>query len=276
MIRKKSKKSLRALVFLLSSLAFTATVLFTSSKANAATLSLTTTKNSAVNGEAVPVNIKLDTSSSDIVVTRAIIRYNKSLFSVATSDVDLTGSVFNSGNTCVFPSDYSDTSLRDKPCQIITNDTTNGILSITLATPSHVASTNPGAQINGADLQVALVNFHALGTVSTTLSQKTIALQYISPIGGVPNGADSDVILDEPTAVPPAGGTDVLASVGQISSAMYGDLNMDGIIDISDFSILKANFDNITCNNVADIIGNDCSVDITDFSQLKANFDHTY
>lgn len=267
----------------------TCLLVFSATSADAATLSLMTTKTSAVNTDVIPVNIKMNTSSANMVVTRAIIRYNTNAVSVENSDVSLAGSIFSTSNTCTFPNDFSTNSvyvndtalnlvlnaaarlaLQGQPCQIISNDATNGILSITLAMPSSTAATAPGAPINGENLQVALVNFHAKTTIPATLTQKTIALAYISPIGAVANSTDSDVIADDQV------GTDALVSVGQISSAMFGDLNMDGIIDISDFSILKANFDNAVCGNRADIMGTDCTVDISDFSQLKSNFDHIY
>jgi len=50
-----------------------------------------------------------------------------------------------------------------------------------------------------------------------------------------------------------------------------GDLDHDGDVDIFDYNILAANFNNTQCNNIADING-DCTVNIFDYNLLLENF----
>ncbi len=50
-----------------------------------------------------------------------------------------------------------------------------------------------------------------------------------------------------------------------------GDLNSDGKVNISDYSLLLQHFGNTTCGNTADIDGN-CKVDIFDYNILVMNF----
>ena len=236
------------------------------SLAGSPTLSLSTAKSSAVSGETIPVDIKLDTGANDVVVVRAIIRYNKNLVSVSTSDVVLTGSVFETGNTCLFPNDYSDVSLRNKPCQIISNNTTNGILSITLAMPSKNAPTNPGAQINTntpSGLHVATVNFHAVASVPSSLN--AMGLQF----AGTGNYNDMDIIADD------GSGTDLATVPAQRSTLVYGDLNSDRTVNGGDFSLLHNNYNNATPGNVADI-NCDNVVNGGDFSIMHSYYGNSY
>lgn len=271
-IKKKEIKTWQAVALVAFAAGTAATMIWTSQygwhlsskAATPATLGLSTTKTSAAtSGETIPVAVKLNTGGGDVVVVKSIIRYNKSLVNVAVSDVDLTGSVFNSGNTCVFPSDYTDTALRGKPCQIIKNDATNGILSITLAMPSHSATTNPGTQINTADGLVATVNFHAIAAVPDSL--KAMGIQFVSS----GNYFDSDVIADD------GAGTDTLSSVTQRSTVMYGDLNGDGKINGADLSILRANYGNTDATNVANIKMSG-AVNGSDLSVIRTNYGKTY
>ena len=69
-------------------------------------------------------------------------------------------------------------------------------------------------------------------------------------------------------------------TVGQVVSVMLafgmsvffpGDLNSDGKVNISDYSLLLQHFGNTTCGNTADIDGN-CKVDIFDYNILVMNF----
>ena len=222
-----------------------------SAQAAAASLSLTSSATFPANSGIIPVNVVMGTTGgNDVVVVRAIIRYNPILVSVATTDVSLVGSIFNTGNSCLFPSDYSDVALRNQPCQIITNNATYGILSITLAMPSHLATVAPGTQINaGSNLQIALVNFHVVQPVANLAS--AMGLQFVSST----NYADSDVISDDSL------GTELLGSItaGTRSTVTSGDLNADRIVNIYDYSIMHSYWGK-TCDinnpNDVDVSGN--------------------
>ena len=54
-------------------------------------------------------------------------------------------------------------------------------------------------------------------------------------------------------------------------SALQGDLNSDGTVNIFDYNLLLANFGNAECGNVADI-NVDCTVNIFDYNILLSNF----
>ncbi len=228
-----------------------------------ATIALSTTKTTAVSGEEVPVEIRMNTDSSDIVVARIVMRYDKRLLSINNADIDLTGSLFNTGNTCIFPNDYENSDLRGKPCQMINNDAVNGIFSLTLAMPSSKAVENPGTKINASDGLVATVNFHAVTNISNTLN--SMGIQFAS----VGNYNDSDLIVDDNV------GSDVLFSVAQRSTVTYGDLNSDRIINGADLSILRANYGNNSPINVANIKSSG-TVGGADLSILRSNFGKSY
>jgi autotransporter-associated beta strand protein len=55
---------------------------------------------------------------------------------------------------------------------------------------------------------------------------------------------------------------------------ILGDINCDGIVDIRDYGIWRANFGQTNCGNPADLDGN-CIVDIRDYGIWRANFGHT-
>lgn len=203
-------------------------------------LTLTTTKNSGTSLQTIPVDVKMDTGGNDVVVVRAVLLYDKNLFTVAYSDVDLTGSVFNT-NSCLFP-DYfaTSTAYRDnaevglnyafnaaarttlvgKPCQIVTNNTTSGILTLVLVMPSSSAPVNPGIAINTntpSGLQVATVNFHVKQNKTVANTLNSIHLKFT----GVGNYDDSDIIKDTPglAANNPNAAVDILATINGDSSA---------------------------------------------------------
>jgi autotransporter-associated beta strand protein len=55
---------------------------------------------------------------------------------------------------------------------------------------------------------------------------------------------------------------------------ILGDINCDGIVDIRDYGIWRANFGQTNCGNPADLDGT-CIVDIRDYGIWRANFGHT-
>ena len=76
-------------------------------------------------------------------------------------------------------------------------------------------------------------------------------------------------------ATPPAAAT-VQRGGGRagLSPALLGDINNDGIVDIRDYGIWRANFGQTDCGNPADLDGN-CIVDIRDYGIWRQNFGHT-
>src|SRR5262249_34050970 len=55
---------------------------------------------------------------------------------------------------------------------------------------------------------------------------------------------------------------------------ILGDINCDGIVDIRDYGLWRANFGQTNCGNPADLDGT-CIVDIRDYGIWRANFGHT-
>jgi hypothetical protein len=55
---------------------------------------------------------------------------------------------------------------------------------------------------------------------------------------------------------------------------ILGDINCDGIVDIRDYGLWRANFGQTNCGNPADLDAN-CLVDIRDYGIWRTNFGHT-
>jgi hypothetical protein len=62
--------------------------------------------------------------------------------------------------------------------------------------------------------------------------------------------------------------------VGRSPGCILGDINCDGIVDIRDYGIWRANFGATDCGNLADL-NDDCIVDIRDYGIWRANFGQT-
>ncbi|TSD01903.1 MAG: lipoprotein [Parcubacteria group bacterium Athens0714_25] len=135
-------------------------------------------------GDVFDLDVIVDTNGSDAVVARAIIEYDPLFFQM--TGWDLTNSVFDNGLDC------SDVDDPDRTCEIVSNDTVNGILDITVAKPT------PGVNLSSG--VVATVSFQAL---QSSAESKSISLSFNS----VGSYDDSDVIADD------GAGTDILQSV---------------------------------------------------------------
>ena len=84
-------------------------------------------------GESFTLDVVLNTNDNDVVVTRAIVNYDTDNFTL--TDWNTDNSAFVAGNTCVY---------NNKPCEIVDNNTTNGIIDITLMKPSPGVNTSSG------------------------------------------------------------------------------------------------------------------------------------
>ncbi|MCD4705977.1 cohesin domain-containing protein [bacterium] len=146
-----------------------------------ASLALTPSAISVKVGNIFTVNVMLNTESNSVVVTRAIINYNTSNFSL--TDWNISDSVFNN-DACV--------SEGKTACEIV-DDTVNGIIDITVAKPSPGVNTSSGL--------IATLTFEALQTTTDNITINFIPESY----------TDSDVILDN---IGDNGeGTDILSSI---------------------------------------------------------------
>lgn len=63
-------------------------------------------------------------------------------------------------------------------------------------------------------------------------------------------------------------------SVTPPTAPILGDLDNNGVVNMADFTILKANFGNSNCQNIANLVGKTapCKVNIFDFAVLLANY----
>src|SRR5262249_30588526 len=77
----------------------------------------------------------------------------------------------------------------------------------------------------------------------------------------------------EATPQPPATGQPGVGRAG-LSPTVIGDINNDGIVDIRDYGIWRANFGQTNCGNPADLDGN-CIVDIRDYGIWRQHFGET-
>jgi autotransporter-associated beta strand protein len=75
-----------------------------------------------------------------------------------------------------------------------------------------------------------------------------------------------------PTVTGGATPTATLTPTG--TTCILGDINCDGIVDIRDYGIWRANFGQTNCGNPADLDGT-CIVDIRDYGIWRQNFGHT-
>ncbi|MCK9378867.1 MAG: hypothetical protein M0P97_01855, partial [Candidatus Moranbacteria bacterium] len=135
-------------------------------------------------GDTFDLDVIIDTNGNDAVVARAIIEYDPVFFQM--TGWDLTNSVFDNGLDC------SDVDDPDRTCEIVNNDTVNGILDITVAKPT------PGVNLSSG--VVAMIGFQALQSYE---GGKNISLSFNS----AGSYDDSDVIADDGV------GTDILQSV---------------------------------------------------------------
>ncbi len=139
---------------------------------------------SVIVGDSFGLDVIMDTLNNNVVVARAIIEYDPTFFEL--TGWDTSESVFDNSLDC------SDAENPDRTCEIINNDTENGVFDITLSTPT------PGVNVDGG--MMANINFNALQSFS---GSKEISLRFISS----GNYEDSDVIADD------GNGTDILQSV---------------------------------------------------------------
>lgn len=224
---------------------------------------------SATEGDSFDLDVIIDTNGNDAVAARAIIEYDPLFFQM--TGWDLTNSVFANSLDC------SDVDDPDRTCEIIDNDTVNGILDITVAKPT------PG--VNVASGVLATVSFQAL---QSSAESKNISLRFTS----VGSYEDSDVIADD------GNGTDILASVfnasitvnpidltspilGEItpivtptsdstpsyvfSSTEAGTITYGGSCSSSDVTAVLGN-NTITFNSLGDGTYSDCTIVVTDAS----------
>jgi hypothetical protein len=77
-----------------------------------------------------------------------------------------------------------------------------------------------------------------------------------------------------PTPAPTVTPTPTLTPTPTATPCILGDINCDGIVDIRDYGIWRANFGQTNCGNPADLDGN-CIVDIRDYGIWRQNFGHT-
>ena len=153
-----------------------------------ASLALNPSTVSVAPGETFTVDIILNTNSNDVVATRAIVNYDVDNFSL--TGWDTTNSIFVAGNTCVYNS---------KPCEIVSNDTSAGSISITLAKPSPGVNTSSGV--------IATLTFQATDSAQSD----NITIDFNSK----GDYTDSDVIFDGDSD--DGVGTDILSNVTNAS-----------------------------------------------------------
>jgi hypothetical protein len=150
-----------------------------------ATLSLSPNVKSVEKDGTFDIKALLNTNGSSAVAAKAVINYDKAVFSLL--NWNTASSAFAAGNTCVY---------SGKPCEIITNDPTNGKIIVTLAKPAPGVNTSSG--------ELATLTFKAIKE-ATPLSNN-IAISYVA----AGNYTDSDVMLNQPGTTAT---TDILNSV---------------------------------------------------------------
>lgn len=175
-------KKIIILLVIFSGIIFLVWAIASKTAGEIASLSLSPTSASVTAGTNFNIAIKVDTKNNNVVAVKSMVNYNTADFELVSYDT--SGSAFSTGNACVFNS---------KPCEIINNDTTNGVIIITLAKPT------PG--VNTANGQIANLTFKAKKALSP--GSDNITLRYIA----YGNYTDSDVIFDD------GAGTDILSQV---------------------------------------------------------------
>jgi hypothetical protein len=137
----------------------------------------------------VNMDVLLNTNTNDVVAVKAIINYDTEYFELQSWDT--SNSIFASDNTCIY---------EGKPCQIVNEDSGNGIITITVAKPTPGIDTDSGI--------IAQLVFKAL---KVTSSSENITLNFTSE----GNYNDSDAISND------GEGSDILSSVGNASINIY-------------------------------------------------------
>ncbi|MCK5122532.1 MAG: hypothetical protein KAQ87_00020 [Candidatus Pacebacteria bacterium] len=146
-----------------------------------ASLALSPTVVNVEIGDTFILNVLLNTDSNNAVVARAIVNYDADSFSL--TNWNINNSVFDS-SACA--------SEGKTACEII-DDTTNGVIDITLAKPS------PG--VNSSSGLIAALTFQALRATTENITISFTSGSY----------SDSDVIFDGIGS--DGAGTDILNSV---------------------------------------------------------------
>ena len=146
-----------------------------------ASLALSPTVVNVEIGDTFVLNILLNTDSNNAVVARAIVNYDADSFSL--TNWNINNSVFDS-SACA--------SEGKTACEIV-DDTTNGVIDITLAKPS------PG--VNSSSGLIAALTFQALRATTENITISFTSGSY----------SDSDVIFDGIGS--DGAGTDILNSV---------------------------------------------------------------
>ena len=143
----------------------------TSEGALGSTLSLVPATLTTAVGDPVTLNVMLNTNGNPVVVAQAVILYDPALFRLQTWD---TAQHAFTNTQCVY---------QGKSCEIVTHDSTQGKLSITLAKPS------PG--VNTASGRIANLTFQPLKAV--TPNTPNIRLDYVTS-GSL---TDSNVVMGD-------------------------------------------------------------------------------
>jgi hypothetical protein len=266
-IKLKKTKFFEAKMLAVSCLIFSASAFMQIDVVRAATATLTLvpsvdmTASPVVPGGSFDVAVNMDTDGN-VVVARAMIRYNKNKLDFNGWSTTNSEFVLNN-NACFAASDPGDPNhvpfptlpkAANSPCKIENNDTTNGIVAITLATDKlHM--------ITGSNKLVATASFTAKAGNATNINALTdvMGLQYTSDPTVLPTIApnynvSSNVIQGD--AADQNNVVDILtAPTTQRSTVQYGDLNGDRFVNGADLSILRANYGNTDPLNVANING---------------------
>lgn len=192
-----SKKRLMAASLGLAIIIFLVWAYTSKTSGEVAVLSLSPLSTNVRAGEDFNLTLNLDTKNNNVVVVKAVIQFDPNDFELRAWDTD--GSVFASGNACVYNS---------KPCEIITGDWASGKIIITEAKPT------PG--VNTAAGKIAVLDFRARRAF--TAVNPNITVHYIA----YGDYEDSDVILDD------GKGTDILSEVSSttVSASLPSPANL--------------------------------------------------
>ncbi len=227
------------------------------------TLSLVPSVSSVISGGSFYVDVNMDTNLNTVVATRAVIRYDKT--KVTFVNWNTATSIFTTNNNLCYAADGGVEKPINSPCQIIANDTANGIVTITMAS-AHVADpvVDISKLVKGSGLLVARANFTANVDIASNLIN-VMGLHHAN----TRNGNDSGIVIDDNL------GTDITDAPVQRSTVQYGDLNSDRRVNLFDYNTLLPNYGNTTPGNVADITA-DNLVNLFDYNVILGSFGQTF
>jgi autotransporter-associated beta strand protein len=132
------------------------------------------------------------------------------------------------------------------------------------------ASRNPVlAGAGGADIRSGRIVFEYSGSSPAGTIASMLAAAYPG------NFASGQLRSSTATGSQGLGWLDDGSSTVQVAAALYGDANLDGSVDLSDFTFLAANFNGTSKVWAQGDFNYDGAVDLSDFTFLAGNFNKT-